>query len=115
MKGPLGPMCEANIHTLPSEIEDVGSSHIQLALALREELRSLEEFRERQKEQRKKVRQVLGCPPSSRPQVGGSPLHCGGGGRWAFLLEPREARGQLPLGVFPQAASCQKEGKYGSS
>lgn len=34
----------------------MGSAHIQLALALREELRSLEEFRERQKEQRKKVR-----------------------------------------------------------
>lgn len=42
----------------PQEMENVGSSHIQLALTLREELRSLEEFRERQKEQRKKVRQV---------------------------------------------------------
>lgn len=50
-------------HTLPPEMEDVGSSHIQLALALREELRGLEEFRERQKEQRKKVRWVLGCSP----------------------------------------------------
>lgn len=38
----------------------MGSAHIQLALALREELRSLEEFRERQKEQRKKVRRDAG-------------------------------------------------------
>lgn len=42
--------------TVTLETENVGSAHIQLALALREELRSLEEFRERQKEQRKKVR-----------------------------------------------------------
>ncbi|XDA85903.1 hypothetical protein R6Z07F_015660 [Ovis aries] len=41
------------------EMENVGSSHIQLALALREELRSLEEFRERQKEQRKKYEAVM--------------------------------------------------------
>lgn len=51
------------LHALPPEMENVGSSHIQLALALREELRSLEEFRERQKEQRKKVRRVLGVGP----------------------------------------------------
>lgn len=37
----------------------MGSAHIQLALALREELRSLEEFRERQKEQRKKYEAVM--------------------------------------------------------
>lgn len=43
-------------HAVTLETENVGSAHIQLALALREELRSLEEFRERQKEQRKKVR-----------------------------------------------------------
>lgn len=54
-------MWETNVYTLPSEMEDIGNSHIQLALALREELRSLEDFRERQKEQRKKVKQVLGC------------------------------------------------------
>lgn len=49
-------MWGATTRTVPPEMEDVGSSHIQLALALREELRSLEDFRERQKEQRKKVR-----------------------------------------------------------
>uniref|UniRef100_A0A452RK24 Proline-serine-threonine phosphatase-interacting protein 1 n=1 Tax=Ursus americanus TaxID=9643 RepID=A0A452RK24_URSAM len=47
------------LRALPLEMENVGSSHIQLALALREELRSLEEFRERQKEQRKKYEAVM--------------------------------------------------------
>lgn len=63
-------MWETNIHTLPSEMEHVGSSHIQLALALREELRSLEEFRDRQKEQRKKVRWVRGCSPITKTPSG---------------------------------------------
>ncbi|KAF4017920.1 hypothetical protein G4228_009568 [Cervus hanglu yarkandensis] len=50
---------KTSVLTLPPEMENVGSSHIQLALALREELRSLEEFRERQKEQRKKYEAVM--------------------------------------------------------
>lgn len=45
--------------SLKQQMENVGSAHLQLALTLREELRSLEEFRERQKEQRKKYEAVM--------------------------------------------------------
>lgn len=59
------------------EMENVGSAHIQLALALREELRSLEEFRERQKEQRKKVRWGwAGAEAQRRDRAGGADTGC---------------------------------------
>ncbi|KAM5171366.1 proline-serine-threonine phosphatase-interacting protein 1 [Mantella aurantiaca] len=44
---------------LKQQIENIGISHIQLAVSVREELRSLEDFRERQKELRKKYENAM--------------------------------------------------------
>ncbi|XP_077174286.1 proline-serine-threonine phosphatase-interacting protein 1 isoform X2 [Paroedura picta] len=49
----------ASFEILKQQMESVGNSHIQLATMLRDELRGLEEFRERQKEQRKKYETVM--------------------------------------------------------
>ncbi|XP_069898923.1 proline-serine-threonine phosphatase-interacting protein 1 isoform X2 [Dipodomys merriami] len=66
----------ASFDALKQQTENVGSAHMQLALALREELRGLEEFRERQKEQRKKYEAVMDRVQKSKLSLYKKAMEC---------------------------------------